>query len=334
MAETVAQIKRVGKGKKYDCIAGVSGGRDSTYTLYTAVKHGLRPLAVHFDNGWDSEVAVTNIKNSCAALDVDLHTVVADWDEFKDLQIAFLKASIPEAEIPTDVAIHGALHQVAVQEGVRYVVLGHSFRTEGIAPIEWTYMDGRYINAVQRKFGNLKPRSVPNMTLSKFLYYGFVRRIQVVPILNYVPYLHADVQKILESEVGWTYYGGHHHESVYTHFFQSYLLPRKFNIDKRKLEYSALIRSGQRARDECLKEIEETSYPFDDERVDYCIKKLNLTRDEFDRIMDTPPKSFRDYPTYYPLITALRIPIRMAYRLGVCSPILYFKYLSWDRYRR
>ena len=149
----VAEIKRRGRKKKYDIVVGVSGGRDSTYALYQAVELGLRPLAVHFDNGWNSEIAVTNIKNATTKLGVDLHTHVADWEEFKELQISFLKASVSDAEIPTDVAIHGTLHQVAAKEGIRYLVFAHSFRTEGIMPIGWTYMDGRYINSVQRRFG-------------------------------------------------------------------------------------------------------------------------------------------------------------------------------------
>ncbi len=328
LGEIVEKIRHAGRKKEYDCVAGVSGGRDSTWSLYLAAKMGLRPLAVHFDNGWDSEIAVRNIQNACTRLKVDLHTHVANWDEFKDLQIAFLKASVPEAEVPTDIAIHGTLHQAAVREGVRYIILGHSFRTEGIAPIEWTYMDGRYIRNIRKKFGRIRQKTVPNFTAAEYVYYSFIKRIKAVPILNYIPYRHAEVQKVLTEELGWEYYGGHHHESSYTHFCQSALFAPKFNVDKRRLELSALIRSGHKGREEALAEITDNPYPTDPELVEYCVKKLGLTMNEWKEIMATPPKSFRDYPTYYPLIRAMRAPIRIAYKLGIVSPILYFKYLG------
>ncbi len=324
----VAKIKRAGKNKPYDCIVGVSGGRDSTYSLYRAVEVGLRPLAVHFDNGWDIELAVRNIKNSCTKLNVDLYTHVADWEEFKDLQIAFLKASVPEAEIPTDVAIHGALHQAAVREGVKYIIIGHSFRTEGIAPIEWTYMDGKYIRSIRRRFGTKKQKTVPNFTIGQYFYYNFIKRIRAIPILNYGRYRHSEVMKLLEDELDWQYYGGHHHESSYTHFVQTALFGPKFNIDKRRLELSALIRSGQRTRQEALEELQSESYEADEELVEYVLNKLGLSRDQWERILNDPPKSFRDYPSYYPYIRAMRGPLKLAYKLGMLSPILYFKYVD------
>ncbi len=327
LARLVEDIKRAGRGKDYDCICGVSGGRDSTYTLCRAVELGLRPLAVHFDNGWDTEISVRNIKNACARLDVDLDTHVADWEEFRDLQIAFLRASVPEAEVPTDVAIHGALHEAAVREGVRYVLLGHSFRTEGIAPIEWTYMDGRYIRAIHKRFGTRPRTSIPNVTAGRYLYWTVLRRIRTVPILNYAPYRHDEVQRLLEREVGWEYYGGHHHESSYTHFVQAALFVPKFNIDKRRLELSALVRSGHRTRDEALEELRGNPYPVDEELVDYCLRKLGLSRAQWDEILAAEPKSFRDYPTYYPVLRALRGPLRLMYRMGLVPPILYHKYL-------
>jgi len=328
LARIVEKIRRAGRNKPYDCIVGVSGGRDSTYCLYMAVKLGLRPLAVHFDNGWDGEIAVRNIKNACGKLGVDLYTHVADWDEFRDLQIAFLRASVPEAEIPTDVAIHGTLCQAAVREGIRYILLGHSFRTEGIAPIEWTYMDGRYIRAVRKRFGIKRQKTVPNFTAGEYIYYSLVKRIHVVPILNYLPYVHKDVMGMLEEKLEWRYYGGHHQESSYTHFCQTVLFVTKFNIDKRLLEYSALIRSGHMEREEALKALSQTSPTPDPELVGYCIRKLGLTMDEWKGILADRPKSFRDYPTYYGLMQALRGPLTLAHRLGLISPILYFKYLG------
>lgn len=321
-----SRIRAEGKGKPHDCIVGVSGGRDSTFTLYTAVNLGLRPLAVHFDNGWNSEIAVRNIENATTRLGVELHTVVADWEEFKDLQLAFLRASVPDAEVPTDYAIYSVLFESAVAEGVRYVLEGHSFRTEGTSPISWSYMDGRYIRAIHRQFGSGRAKSFPIMSLTRLLYFLFVKRIRHVRPLEYIDYQQQEVNRILEEELDWEYYGGHHHESIYTQFFQSYLLPQKFGIDKRKTEYSALIRSGQREREEALEEITRTPYTCDPEVVEYAIKKLGLDNKHFQEIMRLPIRSFEQFPSYYSLIRSLRVPIRIAARLHAVPPILYLKY--------
>jgi len=324
----IDKIKKGGRGKDYDCVVGVSGGRDSTYTLYLVKQLGLRPLAVHFDNGWNSETAVDNIRKATGKLGVDLHTVVADWDEFRDLQVSFLKASVPDVEVPTDWAIYSTLFKAASDEGVKYVLHGHSFRTEGTSPIGWTYMDGRYVREVQRIFGKKRVKSFPIMMMSDILYHLFVDGIREVRLLEYVPYNQDDVSRLLERELGWRYYGGHHHESIYTEFVQSYLLPRKFNIDKRKTEYSALIRSGQMGREEALRKIRGSPYQYRPEVVDYCVKKLGFTEDEFRQIMEAEPKSFRDYPTYYPLIRAMRLPIRVACGLHLLPKIVHLKYAS------
>lgn len=323
----IEKIKRDGKNKKYDCVVGISGGRDSTYTLYLAKKLGLRPLAVHFDNGWNSTIAVTNIKNIVSKLGVDLYTTVADWEEFKSLQLSFLKASVSDAEIPTDVAIFGTLHKAAAENGIRYIINGHSFRTEGVVPIGWTYMDGRYINEVHRKFDGRSLKSIPNFTLWDMVYYTFIKRIKVIPMLNYFNYLHEETNKILEEEVGWQYYGGHHHESSYTQFFQSYYLPEKFKIDKRLLEFSALIRSGQISREYALDEMKK-EYHFSEDLVEYVKKKLELSDEDFREILTAENKSFKDYPTYYPLIRLMKTPVRIATSLGLLEPIIYYKYFS------
>ncbi len=323
----IEKIKRDGKNKKYDCVVGVSGGRDSTYTLYLAKKLGLRPLAVHFDNGWNSTIAVTNIKNIVSKLGVDLYTTVADWEEFKSLQLSFLKASVSDAEIPTDVAIFGTLHKAAAENGIRYIINGHSFRTEGVVPIGWTYMDGRYINEVHRKFDGRSLKSIPNFTLWDMIYYTFIKRIKVIPMLNYFNYLHEETNKILEEEVGWQYYGGHHHESSYTQFFQSYYLPEKFKIDKRLLEFSALIRSGQISREYALDEMKK-EYHFSEDLVEYVKKKLELSDEDFREILTAENKSFKDFPTYYPLIRLMKTPVRIATSLGLLEPIIYYKYFS------
>lgn len=325
LAKLVEKIKRDGKSKEYDCVVGVSGGRDSTYTLYLAKKLGLRPLAVHFDNGWNSSIAVTNIMNAVSKLEVDLYTTVADWEEFKSLQLSFLRASVSDAEVPTDVAIFGTLHKAAAEKNIRYIINGHSFRTEGVVPITWTYMDGRYIDQIHKKFGGKPLKSIPTFTLWDMINYSFVKRIKVIPILNYFNYRHEEINKLLEQELGWQYYGGHHHESYYTQFFQSFYLPEKFKIDKRLLEYSALIRSGQLSREIAMSKMEKP-YQFSEELIEYVKKKLGLSDEGFHEILHAEKKTFEDYPTYYPLIKSMKIPVKVASQLGLIEPLIYHKY--------
>ncbi|MGA0557721.1 N-acetyl sugar amidotransferase [Larkinella sp. VNQ87] len=324
----VAKIKKDGRHKPYDCIVGVSGGRDSTYTLYMARKLGLRPLAVHFDNGWNSDIAVSNIRKATDLLRVDLHTVVADWEEFKGLQRAFLKASVPDADIPTDYAIYSVLYETAAKEGVGYILNGHSFRTEGTSPISWTYMDGRYFKDVHKKFGTGVVRSFKVMMMPYLLYCSFVKRIREVRLLEYVDYNKKKVDEVLARDLGWVYYGGHHHENLYTKFFQSFLLPNKFNIDKRKTELSALIRSGQITREDAIAELEASAYEYDRSVVTYAISKLGWTLEEWETIYHRAPRSHKDFKTYLPLIKLLRLPIWVACKLRMLPHILYLKYAS------
>jgi N-acetyl sugar amidotransferase len=322
----VEKIKKEGKGKKYDCIVGVSGGRDSTYTLYSAVKLGLRPLAVHFDNGWDSEIAVQNIKYACRKLNVDLYTHVADWEEFKDLQRSFLLASVPDAEVPTDWIIFSVLFKIASKEGLRYIIHGHSFRTEGTTPLTWTYMDGRYINDIQKKFGTRKIKSFPVMSMSDYLYFSFIKGIRQIRLLYYLPYNEKEILDKLTTELNWQNYGGKHHESKYTGFFQSYILTRKFNIDKRKLHFSALVRSGQMTREEALVKIMKDPYEGGEEILEYCLKKLEFSQSEFDNIMNERPKTFLYYKTYYKLIKKMQKPVHWGTRVGIIPETVYRKF--------
>lgn len=327
LEKMIEKIKSSGKGKPYDCLCGTSGGRDSTWTLFLAKKYGLRPLAVHFDNGWNSEIAVRNIKNATEILNIDLETVVANWDEFKDIQMAFLKASVPDVEIPTDVAIHKVMHKIAAKEGIKYILNGHSFRTEGVSPRGWTYMDGKYIRSIQKKFGSSNLKDFHNFNVNDLIYYSFVKGIKVVPILNYLPYHQKEVSDVIARELKWEYYGGHHHESTYTEFIQSYLLPQKFNIDKRKTELSALIRSGQITRDEALEQIQGTTYQYRKELIDYIVSKFSITKEEWEQLFNMPVKSYLDYPTYYPYMLKFKGVIKKMTELNLLPELLYLKYL-------
>ena len=325
LSETVKKIKKHGKGKKYDCLIGISGGTDSTYTLHLMKKMGLRPLAVHFDNGWNSEIAVQNIKNATNILKIDLYTWVADWEEFKDLQVAFLKSSTPDAEVPTDYAIISVLLKVAANENIKYIIEGQASRAEGTTPLGWTYHDGLYLRTVQKKYGKLKAKSFPILSIFRLIYYFFVRRVKLVRPLEYIDYSKEMAKNLNKRELGWKDPGGHHHESIFTKFFQSFYLPTKFSIDKRKRECSAKMRSGLMNREEALKEV-STPYPVEEGIVDYVITKLGLSTKEFDEIMKAPNKSFLSYPTYFPLIQSLRWPIKIACKLNIFPHIFYLKY--------
>lgn len=315
----VTQIKKEGKNKKYDCVVGVSGGTDSIYLLYWAKQNGLRPLVVHFDNGWDSEIAVHNIQKALEKLDLDLQTYVVDWEEFKDILVSFLKASFPWADGPTDLAINATLYRVAAEQGLRYILNGSSFRTEGKMPAEWTYIDGRIVGHIHKKFGTQKMKAYPNLTIFDFIYYSVIRRIRILRPLNFMDYHKAQAREVLERELGWKYYGGHHYESIYTRFVYSFLLPQKFNIDKRIITHSALVRSGGMTRQEALDELRQPPYPPENvsEDVEYVVKKLDITPQIFEDIMSLPAKSFRDYPSYYPIFEKFGSLVKFAMKFAL-----------------
>jgi N-acetyl sugar amidotransferase len=309
----VNKIKRSGKGSNYDCIVGVSGGVDSTYVLYLAKKLGLRPLAVHCDNGWNSELAVSNIKNMLDILDVDLFTYVINWREFKELQKAFFKASVPDIETLTDNANTRVLYNIASKYRIKYIIKGNNFRTEGIVPRGWTYFDGKYFNHLRKTFSDMKVKTYPKMSLFHHVYFPKFKRIKIFKILNYVEYDKKKVLKLLEEELNWRNYGGKHYESIFTRFFQSYYLPQKFDIDKRKIHLSALICSGQLSREEALAEISKTPYPPEliKKDIEYIYKKLEFSQEEFDEILKSTPLTFRDYPSQFKLIQKMKKIMRL-----------------------
>jgi len=319
----VDEIKAKGKGQGYDCVIGVSGGVDSTFMAYTVKKLGLRPLAVHMDNGWDSELAVSNIEKFLKTLNIDLYTYVLDWEEFKDLQIAFLRASVSDGEIPTDHAIQGVLYKIASQKGISYILTGGNFVTEGILPVSWTYgvWDWKYIQSVHKRFSTIELKGYPHFDLWDWAYYSMVKRIKNVHILDYIPYVKKEAIQILEDELGWKYYGGKHYESIYTRFFQGYILPRKFNIDKRRAHLSTLIMSGQMTREEALEEISEPPYSeyIQEDDKKYVLKKLELTEGDFEKIMLLPVKTHLDYPTSEFVVRNLGVFVRVAKKLRLLA---------------
>ena len=311
IAALVEQIKRDGKGNEYDCIVGVSGGVDSSYVAYLVKQYGLRPLAIHLDNGWNSELAVKNIERVLRKLDIDLYTRVLDWDEFKDLQLSFLRASTPDGEIPTDHAIVATLWGEASRRGIKYLISGMNFATESFGVPEWSYghSDWRYIKDIHRKFGTVKLKTFPHFTLQYLLVWvNLIRRIRTVSILNYVDYHKESAMALLQNELGWEYYGGKHHESLYTRFYQGYVLPVKFGVDKRYGHFSDLIKAGQMTREQALEEVRKPAYPEELQQQDviYVCKKLGLSAEQWDAIMRAPLRSFRDYKNSYSTVEFLR----------------------------
>lgn len=307
----IVKIKAAGKGREYDCIIGVSGGVDSTYVAYLVKQLGLRPLAIHVDNGWNSELAVKNIERVLKNLGIDLFTCVLDWEEFRDLQIAFLKASTPDGEIPTDHAIVATLWGEATRRGIRYFISGMNFATESIGVPDWSYghTDWRYIKDVHRQYGKVKLKTFPRITLPYLLLYvNLIRRIRTVSILNYVDYNKEQAMALLQNKLGWEYYGGKHHESIYTRFYQGYILPRKFGVDKRYGHLSDLIKAGQLSRERALEEIKQPPYPEEMQRqdIEYVCKKLCLSQQQFESIMNAEIKSFRQFKNSFSTFEFMR----------------------------
>ena len=320
LAAWVARLKEAGRGHEYDCIIGVSGGVDSTYVAYLVKDLGLRALAVHFDNGWNSELAVKNIERVLDTLGVDLFTYVVNWDEFRDLQTAFLRASTPDGEIPSDHAINALLWGEAARRGIKYVVSGMNFATESISVPEWSYghSDWRYIKDVHRRFGTVPLETYPHFSLPSLAYMNVVRGIRTVSILNYVDYDKVRAMKLLEEKLGWQYYGGKHHESIYTRFYQGYVLPRKFGVDKRYGHLSDLINAGQITKEQALIEIQQPPYAEDLQRRDrsYVCKKMGLSEAQFDEMMSAEVKSFRDYRNSYAAVSALKVVVNRLRGVG------------------
>ena len=274
--DIVKVIKHKGRNKKYDCIIGVSGGTDSSYLLYIAKKYNIRPLAVNLDNGWSSDIAVKNIKKVTSALNIDLETYVINYEEVKAVLRSYLKASLPWIDSPTDLAIKSVLFKIAVKEKIKYIFTGADFRSEGKQPTEWTYSDSKQMLYLVKKYENIKLKTYPYYSPFKLFYYGFIRNVKVIRPFYYIDYQKKEAQKFLEENCNWEYYGGHHHENVFTKFTIAYWLTKKFNIDKRKITYSAQILSGEITRDYALKQPQKP--PYDPKQMqsdkNYVIKKL------------------------------------------------------------
>lgn len=300
------RIRKSGKNKPYDCIIGVSGGVDSSYVAHLVKQEfDLRPLAVHLDNGWNSNLAVSNIKSLLNDLQIDLVTEILDWREFRGLQKAFLLSSTPDLEIPTDHAITAVLMRVANEHKIKFILGGSNVASEAIMPAAWSQgiRDFRYIKSVNELHGTGSLSTYPFFTYSQFAMNKF-RGQRWIDILNYVTYNKEEAVQTLTSHYGWTPYASKHGESIYTRFLQNCYLPEKFGADKRKGHLSSLICSGQLSRTKALSLLQEPIATPEEIRSDtsYVLKKLGISDQEFDVIMASPKKSMHDYPNTQKLL--------------------------------
>lgn len=297
------------KNSKYDCIIGVSGGVDSTYVAYLVKeKLKLNPLAIHLDNGWNDELAVSNIEKCLNKLDIDLYTHVIDWSEFKDLQLAFMKASIPNIEILTDHAITAILYKIARKYNVNYIINGANISSESIMPKSWMWygFDLKLIKSIHKKHGNIPIKTFPTLSLKSYAKYVFFNKVKSIPILNYINYDKEKTKKFLSEKLQWKDYGGKHFESIFTRFFQAYILPKKFNIDKRLPHLSSLILSNQITKKEALEILKKPIYPNEkmlNEDITYFKKKMGFTDHTFELMMNQKPNYYTDFKNNASFIT-------------------------------
>lgn len=303
--QIIDKIKKEGKGKKYDCVIGLSGGVDSSYLAYKVVELGLRPLAIHLDNGWNSELAVQNIETIVNKLKIDLYTYVIDWEEFRDLQLAFLRAGVVDLEMLSDNAIVVSIYRIMKKYKIKTFLIGTNIATESIMPKSWYYSlkyDSLNIRSIYKRFGNgIKLKTFPMLNLVEFIKYRYFNAHNSISLLNYIDYNKPIALKFLQKELGYKPYPGKHYESRITRFYQAYILPTKFNIDKRKAHLSSLIVSGQITREEAIEELKKPLFGSELEKeneIDYFCKKMMISREEFENIMTSTPKSHYDFRSY------------------------------------
>lgn len=305
-----SKIKNEKKGE-YDSILGLSGGVDSSYVAFLAMQMGLNPLCVHFDNGWNSDIAVKNIKNIINVTGFDLITYVIDWPEFRDLQRAFLKAGVIDIEMLTDHAIFASLFDIRKKYNIKTVLSGTNFATEHGLPKTWVWMkmDLKNITSIQNQFGNMKIKSFPTMSPLKWF---IMRKFNIGGTfeepLNKINFKKMNAMQILIDKFSWKYYGGKHYESVFTKFYQAYILPTKFGIDKRKSHLSSLIRNNELSRDSALEELKKSLYEKNEFTRDkqFVLKKLGFSESEFQKIILNKPVNHDSYPTIKSYISIIK----------------------------
>ncbi len=302
ISRVAEKIKKEGEGKEFDCIIGMSGGIDSSYLVYLAKeKLGLRPLVFHVDAGWNSQQAVHNIEMIVDKLDLDLYTEVIDWEEMKDLQLAFFKSGVSHTDTPQDHAFFATMYKFASKYKVKYILTGGNYSTECIRnPLEWMYYqsDSRQLQDIHKKFGGTKLKNFPitNILWHK-VYLPYIKGIRLIRPLDYMPYFKEEATQFLVDDLGYQRYAQKHFESRFTRFYEGYWLPKKFGFDTRKVQYSSLILTGQMTREEAIEKLKKPAFDAETIKQDfeYIATKLGITVNELQGYMDAPNKTYRDY---------------------------------------
>ena len=302
LSSTISKIKKDGEKRDFDCILGLSGGVDSSYMLHLAVKEfGLRPLVFHVDGGWNSELAVHNIQVMIDTLGLDLYTEVINWEEMKAFQLAFFKSGVPHLDIPQDHAFVATLYNFADEYNIKYILNGGNISTECVRnPMEWLYYgtDMVHLNDIIDQFSDIELESYPFSSIFRHkIYLPYLRGVNVVKPLNYMPYRKEEAIGTLTGEYGWKPYPQKHFESRFTKFYEGYWLPERFGFDTRKVQYSSLILTGQMSREDALKKLEKPAYDPDliDDEFQYIATKLDITKEELQGYFNMPKKYYWDY---------------------------------------
>ena len=321
----VDEMKAAGRGRDYDCILGVSGGCDSSYLAHEMVRRGLRLLAVHFDNTWNSPIATNNIYTVLDQLEVPLETFVVDNYEYDDIYRAFIESGVRDIEAATDIGFMGVLYRAAEKHGVKHIVEGHSFRTEGVSPLGWLYMDGRYIRGVHRQHGTLPMKTFPDMPFVQFVKWAAFSGIRRLRPLYWLDYDKEATKRFLTGEYDWEWYGGHHLENRFTAFYHTYFLPQRFNIDMRVNELSGRVRSGQLTREQAQAEY-DIEPVVDAELLAMVKKRLGYSEERWEELMAAPRRHYTDYPTYKKTFERLRLLFWILYKLDRVPKTFYVKF--------
>lgn len=331
LSEIIKQVKKEGKNKKYDCVIGVSGGTDSSYLVAKLVEWGLRPLAVHYDNTWNTAIATENIKKVLDKLKVDLYTYVVDNKEIDDIFMSFIKAGVPELDASTDLAIAELMYRAASKFKIKYIFEGHSFMTEGISPLSNMYFDGKYIQSIHKIFGKLPLKTYPLMTFWHFMKWTLFKRIKKIRPFWYINYSKEDAREYLKKEFDWEYYGGHHLENRIVAMQHSYYNYYKFGIDNRNLSLAAGVRSGLLDRNKAIKEYYYKEPYIEEGLLDYFKERFQLTDEAFEQLMNIPNKRYTAYPTYKKRFQRLKPLFYILAKANLVPMSFYVKYTAKDR---
>tara|TARA_Y100000768_G_scaffold246091_1_gene186633 strand:- start:17833 stop:18951 length:1119 start_codon:yes stop_codon:yes gene_type:complete len=311
LKKIASKVRDSGQGKEYDCMIGLSGGVDSSYIVHLAYKLQLKPLIIHFDNGWNSELAINNIEKLVKKCNFELQALVVDWEEFRDLQKAYFEASVIDIEVVTDHAIIATMFKSARKYNIKYLLSGGNIATETGMPVSWTWpkKDLKNLKTIHKRFSKTPLKTYPTRSIWEDIFYKRISKgVEDIRILDYVCYSKSKAISLLENEYGWKYYGGKHYESVFTKFYQAYILPNKFGIDKRRVHLSSLIRNNEISRAEALEEMKKDLYSEIElrEEKEYILKKLGYTDDEFSEIMKKDPIDHIHYGSDYTNLNLLK----------------------------